>query len=68
VGGASVVNLEDSLIGDNGQSQLLTLPWSETHVVKTELLGNSGPAWEDRGGKVIIDGKEVHGGLEKATP
>jgi hypothetical protein len=68
VGGASVVNLEDSLIGDNGQSQLLTLPWSETHVIKTELLGNSAPAWEDRGGKVIIDGKEVKGGLEKVAP
>jgi hypothetical protein len=68
VGGASVVNLEDSLIGDNGQSQLLTLPCSETHVIATELLGNSGPALENRGGKVMIDGKEVRGGLEKVTP
>jgi hypothetical protein len=52
VGGASLLNLIDSLVGNNGEAQLLTLPWSETRVRNTQLLGNTAPGWVDRGGDV----------------
>ena len=41
VGGASLADMDLSLLGDNGQWQLLTLPCSETHVRSTHLLGNT---------------------------
>jgi hypothetical protein len=65
VGGASSVTIRASLLGDNGQCQLLTLPYSETHVANTHLLSNTAPAWVDRGGRVTIDGKSVQGGKDE---
>jgi len=53
VGGASLVSIERSMIGDNGESQLLTLPYSETYVGDTHLLGNTARGWVDRGGPRI---------------
>lgn len=64
VGGASLVNIEESLVGNNGEAQLLTSPYSETFVRDSNLLSNTAPAWLDRGGVVILDGKEIHGGLD----
>jgi hypothetical protein len=68
VGGASSVAIRASLLGDNGQTQLLTLPHSETQVDNTHLLSNSGPGWIDRGGRVTIDGKSVRGGQDAFRP
>jgi hypothetical protein len=65
VGGASSVTIRASLLGDNGQVQLLTLPYSETQLYNTHLLSNTGPGWVDRGGRVIIDGKSVQGGKDE---
>lgn len=68
VGGASSVTIRSSLVGDNGQIQLLTLPFSETIVADTHLLSNTAPAWVDRGGRVTIDGKSVQGGKDDFRP
>ncbi len=68
VGGASLVDIEQGLIGDNGFAQLLTRPDSETHLRNTELLSNTAPAWVDEGGKVFRDGQEIVGGLDDFAP
>ena len=74
VGGASRVTIESSLVGNNGEAQLLTNPYSETFVHRSNLLSNTAPAWLDRGGAVILDGNKVEGGIderqdvEKAVP
>lgn len=65
VGGASTVVLSACLIGDNGKAQLLTLPQSETQLVRSELVGNTAPGWVDRGGRVYRDGQAIEGGLDK---
>jgi len=64
VGGASQVEIEASLLGNNGQAQLLTLPHSETQVRNSRLLSNTAPGWVDQGGWVTIDGKRSEGGLD----
>jgi len=63
VGGASLVHIEDSLLGDNGEAQLLTQPWSETHLQQSRLLSNTAPAWADHGGRVYLQGQQIKGGL-----
>jgi hypothetical protein len=68
VGGASLVDLDQCLVGDNGFAQLLTLPWSETHLRNSELVSNTAPAWVDQGGKVFRGGKEIRGGLDEFGP
>ena len=65
VGGASLVELDQCLVGDNGSAQLLTLPWSETHIQNGDLVSNTAPAWVNQGGKVFRDGKEIRGGLDE---
>lgn len=65
VGGASLVDLEGCLVGDNSRAQLLTLPLSETHVRSSDLLPLTAPAWVDQGGRFFLDDKVVQGGLEK---
>ena len=57
VGGASLVHLEGCGLGDNGEAQLLALPWSETHVTGSVLLSNTSPAVVRRDGRVFIDGQ-----------
>ena len=68
VGGASAARIDGSLLGDNGQSQLLTLPCSETHVYRSDLLSNTAPGWADQGGHVYFDGKQGEGGLDEFQP
>mgnify|MGYP000929366390 CR=1 FL=1 len=63
-GGASLVDLQDCVLGNNGAAQLLTLPWSETFLRRCDLLSNTAPAWVDQGGKLYRDGEEVRGGLD----
>jgi hypothetical protein len=65
VGGASSLTIRESLLGDNGQAQLLTLPYSETRLAKTHLLSNTAPGWVDQGGRVTIDGKREQGGKDE---
>ncbi len=68
VGGASRVEIDGCVVGNNGRAQLLTLPLSETTVHGSQLFSNTAPAWVDRGGRVYIDGKLVEGGLDAARP
>ena len=65
VGGASDIVIEQCFLGDNGEAQLLTLPFSVTRISDSRLLPKSAPAWVDLGGRVRVDGKLVEGGLEK---
>ncbi len=62
VGGASLVDIDSCLLGNNGRAQLLTLPYSETHLRKTELLSNTAPGWVNRGGRVY----KAESGKQKA--
>lgn len=64
VGGASIVDIRDCSLGNNGASQLLTLPNSTTQVHGSLLLGNTAPGWVDRGGRVTINDKPMEGGIE----
>ena len=68
VGGASLASIDSSLLGDNGQAQLLTLPCSETHVRNSHLLSNTAPGWADQGGRVYMDEKRIEGGLDEFHP
>jgi len=73
VGGASLVELDGCLLGDNGHAQLLTSPYSETHLRRTTLLGNTAPGWVDRGGVVYLHGypnriRKLSGGLDELFP
>jgi hypothetical protein len=68
VGGASVVEIDGCLLGNNGQSQLLTLPQSEVFVHNSRLLGNTAPGWVDRGGKVFLGGDRLEGGRDEILP
>lgn len=68
VGGASLATIDNSLLGNNGQAQLLALPYSEVHVNKTHLLSNSAPGLLDQGGRVFIDGQRVKGGKDELPP
>ena len=64
VGGASQVEIDVSLLGNNGRAQLLTLPYSETAIRNTDLLSNTAPAWVDRGGRVYLGGQRIEGGID----
>ena len=68
VGGASSVTIEACLVGTNGEAQVLTLPHSQTRIYHSDLLGDTAPAWVDRGGEVWIGGQEAHGGADEITP
>ncbi|MGQ9503638.1 MAG: right-handed parallel beta-helix repeat-containing protein [Thermogutta sp.] len=65
VGGASHGDLTDSLLGDNGEAQILTLPNSELRVHNCQILGNTAPAWVDRGGRFFLEGKPQQGSLDQ---
>ena len=56
------------LVGNNGRAQLLSFPLSETHVRNSKLLGNTAPAWVDRGGRFYLGTERVEGGLEEIKP
>ncbi|MGA2035659.1 MAG: right-handed parallel beta-helix repeat-containing protein [Thermoguttaceae bacterium] len=65
VGGSCQVEIDSCSLGNNGVAQLLTLPYSETHVNHSELLGNTAPAWVDQGGTVWVGPRRVRGGLNE---
>jgi len=64
VGGASRVEIELSVIGNNGQAQILTAPYSETAVRSSDLFSNTAPAWVDRGGRFYLGGERIEGGID----
>ena len=64
VGGASQVEIRSCKVSGNGASQLLTLPYCEVHLIKSELPGDSAPAWKDEGGRVYLGDRPIRGGLE----
>ncbi len=64
VGGASLVSINSSIIGNNGEAQLLTKPYSETFIHQSDLLSNTAPAWLDRGGVVTLDDNKIEGGID----
>ena len=68
VGGASSVDVDACLVGTNGEAQVLTLPYSLTRIHNSNLLGDTAPAWVDRGGEVWINGEEARGGADEVTP
>ncbi len=49
----------------NGKSQLMTAANSETHLLSTELSGDTAPGWADRGGRVYLGEKRVSGGMKE---
>lgn len=59
VGNMSEALVKDSLVGDNGMVQVLTLPRSKTEVVSTQILANTAPAFDRQGGELILDKDEV---------
>ena len=69
VGGASQVEIDVCIVGNNGRAQLLTLPHGRTVVRNSQLFSNTAPARVDLGGRVWINGKQVEGGIdEDVTP
>jgi hypothetical protein len=68
VGGASQVEIDSCLLGNNGAAQLLTTPNSETHIYDSHLLGNTAAAWVDQGGRVWLGLARVTGGREAIKP
>lgn len=64
-GGASQVHLGASLVGNNGEAQVLALPWSELHVRATELLSNTAPGLVNQNGRVYLEGKPIPAGIEE---
>ena len=64
VGGASQVEIDVSVVGNNGRAQLLTLPHSETSVRNSDVFSNTAPARVDRGGRMYVEGERVEGGID----
>jgi hypothetical protein len=62
------VTIDASLLGNNGQAQLLALPYSEAHVRNSQLLSNSAPRVVDQSGRVYIDGRRLESGKTEAPP
>ncbi|HUT09818.1 MAG TPA: right-handed parallel beta-helix repeat-containing protein [Thermoguttaceae bacterium] len=63
VGGASQVEIDVSLIGNNGEAQVLTFPHSETVIRNSNVFSNPAPAWLDRGGRFFLGNQRVEGGI-----
>jgi len=63
VGGASQVEIDVSLIGNNGEAQVLTFPHSETVVRNSNVFSNPAPAWLDRGGRFFLGNQRIKGGI-----
>lgn len=59
VGGASLVDVNESHLGDNGRAQILTQPWSTTHIHDSQLLPGTAPPIVRQGGEVMVDGRPL---------
>jgi hypothetical protein len=68
VGGASTVEILRSVLDGNGEAQLLTLPYSKTHLQNVQMPSTNAPGLINRGGEVDVDGKVTVGGPDKPQP
>ncbi len=68
VGGSSLAAIENSQLTDNGKAQLLTLPYSETHLRDVKLSSKTAPGWVDRGGRVYRGAERLEGGQDEFHP
>jgi hypothetical protein len=68
VQGGAQVEIESCKLAGNGQSQLLTLPNSETHLLASELANDTARGWVDQGGRVYLGPKRIEGGRQSIRP
>ncbi|MGO9109506.1 MAG: right-handed parallel beta-helix repeat-containing protein [Thermoguttaceae bacterium] len=68
VGGGAQVEFESCKLAGNGQSQLLTLPNSETHLLASELANDTARGWVDAGGRVYLGPVRIAGGKKSIRP
>ena len=68
VRGGAQVEIESCKLAGNGQAQLLTLPDSETHLLASELAGDTARGWVDEGGRVYLGSKRIEGGKKSVQP
>jgi len=66
--GGAQVEIETCKLAGNGQSQLLTLPNSETHLLASELANDTARGWVDQGGRVYLGLKRIEGGRKAIRP
>jgi hypothetical protein len=59
VGGASRVELNGCVLGDNGEGQLRSEDFGQTHVNRSQLIGNTSQAVLLSGGRVTIDAESA---------
>jgi len=67
VGAASLVHLGSSLVGNNGEAQVLALPMAELHVRDTQLLSNTAPGLVNQGARAYLDGKPIPDGIDQRS-
>jgi len=68
VRGGARVEIDSCKLSGNGQSQLLTLANSETHLLNSELVNDTARGWVDQGGRVYLGAKRVEGGKKAIRP
>jgi len=68
VQGGAQVEIESCTVAGNGQSQLLTFPNSETHLVASELTNDTARGWVDQGGRVYLGSQRIEGGRKAIRP
>lgn len=62
VRGGAQLEIESCKLAGNGQSQLLTFPNSETHLLASELANDMAQGWIDQGGRVYLGPMRIEGG------
>jgi hypothetical protein len=68
VGGGAQVEIESCKLAGNGRSQLLTLANSETHLLASELAGDTARGWVDEGGRTYLGSVRITGGRKSIQP
>ena len=68
VGGGCQVELDSCTAGGNGAAQLFTANYSEAHLRRCRLPGDTAPGWVDAGGRVYFGNTLVRGGRESIKP
>jgi hypothetical protein len=61
VAAATRLTIEDCVSGDNGAAQLFTEGYSHTRVTNSQLVPNTAPAVQSRGGSLLVNGKPWEG-------
>ncbi len=68
VRGGAQVEINSCTLAGNGQSQLLTLPNSETLLLASELANDTARGWVDQGGRVYLGSVRIEGGRKAIGP